>query len=91
MNAKRASELSSDDIEKVIEDNWETIYKMLYRKLYHRCYYKNNNKTIRAKSLDRYHKQPKFDPTIFDTIVDKKREENSMKKVNQNIVIDFHK
>ena len=40
---------SEKDIENIINDNWDKIYKILYRKLYSKYYYKNNQDQLKGK------------------------------------------
>lgn len=80
---------SEKDIEDIINDNWEKIYKILYRKLYSKYYYKNNQDQLKDKSLKNYHSTKSSPLDIPKPIVEPSGD--TLRKEHRKIVIDFHK
>lgn len=80
---------SEKDIENIINDNWDKIYKILYRKLYSKYYYKNNQDQLKGKSLIHYHSNKSSPLNISAPIVAPSVE--TLRKEKRKIVIDFNK
>ena len=84
---------NNKDIQEVINDSWEDIYKILYRKLYFKTYYRQNSEMLKQKTRTAYARNRNKQTQVIETLKEVSQpplDVNGLVKQNKSIVISFN-